>query len=139
MKAPLILLAVLIISAPVFAQKPSKELTAAFDAVKRVPLVATPGDDYKTRRLDAEKALDVAKGEVKSDEDKRLYSLLNATIEARSLSRVDLDYGDLAIQCTREAFLAFSPADLAKDATEAAKKGTCAAEYRKATESIGHR
>jgi len=125
-----------LVVAPLVGLCATRELSAAFDAVKRIPLVEMRGDGYETRRLDAEKALDAAKAALSSAEDKRLYSLLKATMESRSLARVDSVYGDLAIQCTREAFLAFSPDDLSKEATEAAKRGTCIADYKQTMEGL---
>lgn len=140
-----IALALILLCAPVaLAQSPGhplkSQLLDAFDAVKRVPLV-DPGmtlADFNTRRLDAEKALDIAKRAVDSDSEKKLYKLLATTLEATVLGKGDFEssfaYGKAANQCRREAFYIFDQDDMTPFDIQQAQKQTCEADFNAATE-----
>lgn len=120
---------------PVSAQQNTftKTERAAFNAVKRLPMVRFEGDSFgfEMRKLDAEKALDEAEDAATTPQQKSTVKLLRATEIMRELTTVNMKYGDVALQCSYETSQLFRPAELTPGQVEKAKRHTCLADYEK--------
>ncbi len=118
--------------------------TAASDAIGRIPDIRTPDDGYQTRKLDAEKAIDVATHKATTDADKEMLKILIAwsalaVRQYQSDPRRDLkafqQAANAGMYCMAEAKVVFSPGVLSEKGREKAAEKKCLSEYQKIRDS----
>jgi hypothetical protein len=114
--------------------------TAASDAISRIPDSRSPDDGYQARKLDAEKAVDIATHKANTDADKEVLKLL---IAWRRLAVMQYEFDpkgdpkafqrveDAAMDCRIESKAVFSPKSLSEKGRQKAAEKKCLPEYRK--------
>jgi len=114
--------------------------TAASDAIGRIPEVQLPDDDYLTRKLDAEKAIDAASHKVTTDSDNEIFKVLVAwnafaVRQYEAHSKRDMKAferaAEASLYCATEAEMVFNPRVLSEKGRQKAAEKKCLAEYQK--------